>query len=250
MKKSYLLILFLATAPLGIQHTQAQQKTFTVGSFNEVIISPHIEVIFEKADKESVVIEKIDVSMDKLIVEVQGKTLHVYLDDAKVYTKSEKVKYDDYKGKHAVYNGTIVSAKIYYKDLEEISLRGDETHKVESLLEGEELSVKIYGESEVYLSEIQVDEFQATLYGECYLEVKNGVANRQRIISYGEGEVNTFGVQNTTAKVTAYGEGRIKLSVSDELRVTAYGEASVNYKGSPMVSRGLVLGEATIHQVK
>lgn len=249
MKKPYLLVLFLAAMALGIQNLQAQQKTFTVGSFNEVIISPHIEVIFEKADKESVLIENIDVSMDKLNVEVKGNTLHVYLDDAKVYTKSEKVKYEDYKGKQAVYKGTIVSLKINYKDLEGISLRGDETHKVESILEGEELSVKIYGESEVYLSEIQVDEFQATLYGECYLEVKNGAANRQKIISYGEGEVNTFGVQNATAKVTAYGEGLIKLSVSDELKVTAYGEASVHYKGSPMVNRGLVLGEATIHQV-
>lgn len=249
MKKTYLLILFIAATALGMQNTQAQQKTFTVGSFDEVIISPHIEVIFEKADEASVVIENIDVSMDKLNVEVKGKTLHVYLDDAKVYTKSEKVKYDDYKGKHSIYNGTIVSAKIYYKDLEEISLRGDETHKVESILDGDELSVKIYGESEVYLNEIQVDQFHATMYGESYLEVKDGIAARQRIISYGEGEVNTFGVQNTTAKVTAYGEGRVKLSVSDELKVTAYGEASIHYKGSPMVNRGLVIGEATIHQI-
>ena len=249
MKKIQHLVLLLVLTALGIQHTTAQQKTFTVESFDEIIISPHIEVIFEKADKESVVIENIDVSMDKLHVEVKGKTLHVYLDDAKVYTKSEKVKYDDYKGKQAVYKGTIVSAKIYYKDLKEISLRGDETHKVESILDGEKLSLKIYGASEVYLQEVQVDQFYATMYGECYLEVKNGAANRQRIISYGESEANTFGVKNATAKVTAYGEARIKLNVRDELKVTAYGEASVHYKGSPMVNRGLVLGEATIHQV-
>ncbi len=95
MKKPYFLFLFLAVMALGMQNTQAQQKTFDVGSFDEVIISPHIEVIFEKADQESVVIENIDVSMDKLNVEVKGKTLHVYLDDSKVYTKSEKVKYDE-----------------------------------------------------------------------------------------------------------------------------------------------------------
>ncbi len=87
------------------------------------------------------------------------------------------------------------------------------------------------------------------MYGEAYLEVKNGMATRQRIISYGEGEINTLGVQNTTAKVTAYGEARVKLMVSDELKVTAYGEASVHYKGSPMVDRGIVIGEATIHQI-
>lgn len=249
MKKPYSLILLAAIVLLGMQNTMAQEKTFTPGSFEQVIISPHIEVIFEKADQESVVIEDIDVSMDKLNVEVKGNTLHIYLDDAKVYTKSEKVKYDDYKGKHAIYDGTIVSAKVYYKDLEEISLRGEETHKVDSVLDGEELTLKIYGESEVYLSEIEVEEFFATIYGEAYLEVKSGTANRQKIISYGEGEINTFGVQNTKAKVVAYGEGRVKLNVTEELKVTAYGEAKIHYKGSPMLNKGLVLGEATIHQI-
>jgi len=249
MKKTRSYYFLIAMMILGINNLTAQKKTFDIGSFDEVIISPHIEVIFEKADNESVVIEDIDVSMDKLNVEVKGNTLHIYLDDAKVYTKSEKVKYEDYKGKHAIYNGTLVSAKVYYTELEELSLRGEETHKVISPINAEKLQVKIYGESEVYLNEIEVQEFFATIYGESYLEVKKGNAKRQRIISYGEGDINTFGVQNTTAKITAYGEGRVRLKVSDELKVTAYGEATVHYKGSPMVNRGLVIGEATIHQI-
>lgn len=249
MKKSYLAPILTIMMFLGFQFTEAQEKTFNVSSFDEVIISPHIEVIFEQAETESVVIEDIDVSMDKLHVEVKGNKLHIYLDDAKVYTKSEKVKYDDYKGKHAIYNGTIVSAKVYFKDLEEISLRGDETHKIKSTLDSEDLTLKIYGECEVYVEEIEVQNFYATMYGESYLEVKSGIATRQRVISYGEGEIDTFGVKNTSAKVTAYGEGRVKINVSDDLKVTAYGEASIHYKGSPMVNRGLVLGEASIHQV-
>ena len=91
MKKTIIECFLFALMILGTSHLTAQKKTYDVGSFDEVIISPHIEVIFEKADKESVVIEDIDVSMDKLNVEVKGNTLHVYLDDAKVYTKSEKV---------------------------------------------------------------------------------------------------------------------------------------------------------------
>ena len=249
MKKTKIRTLLLTLMILVVSTVIAQKKTFDVSSFDEVIISPHIEAIFEKADQQSVVIEDIDVSMDKLNVEVKGNTLHIYLDDAKVYTKSEKVKYDDYKGKHAIYNGTLVSVKIYYTDLEELSLRGEETHRVVSPIETDKLQLKIYGEGEVYLNEIEVQEFFATMYGESYVEVKNGNAKRQRIISYGEGEINTFGVQNATAKVTAYGEGRVRLKVSDELKVTAYGEATVHYKGSPMVNRGLVLGEATIHQI-
>ena len=96
---------------------------------------------------------------------------------------------------------------------------------------------------------MDVNEFHATIYGEAYLEVKEGRAARQRVISYGDSEVNTLGVSNSTAKVTAYGEGRIKLNVSDELKITAYGEASIHYKGSPMVNHGIIIGEARIHQM-
>ncbi len=163
MKKTYVKYLLFTLMILVASNVIAQKKTFDVGSFDEVIISPHIEVIFEKADKQSVVIEDIDVSMDKLNVEVKGNTLHIYLDEAKVYTKSEKVKYDDYKGKHAIYNGTIVSATVYYTELEELSLRGEETHKVVSPIEAEKLHLKIYGEGEVYLKEIEVQEFFATI---------------------------------------------------------------------------------------
>ena len=249
MKNTYTKFMLLTLLVFTLNTISAQEKTFDVSSFNEVIISPHIEVIFLQAEEESVLIENIDVSMDKLNVEVKGKTLHIYLDDAKVYTKSEKVKYDDYKSKHDIYSGTVVSAKVYYKGLKLISLRGEETHKVESPLKGDKLAVKIYGESDVFIREVDVNEFHATIYGEAYLEVKEGRAARQRVISYGDSEVNTLGVSNSTAKVTAYGEGKIKLNVSDELKITAYGEASIHYKGSPMVNHGIIIGEARIHQM-
>ncbi len=248
MKKAFIKLI-LPVMALFISTAFAQQKTFNVDSFDEVIISPHIEVTFIQADQESVVIDNMDVSADKLNVEVKGNTLHIYLDDAKIYTKSEKVKTDDYKNKQSIYNGTKVTARVFYKKLNLLSLRGDETHKVESPVKGDKLSLKIYGESRVYLSEIDLDEFYTTIYGEAYLEVKQGRADRQKVTSYGESEVNTLGVNNSTAKVTAYGEGNIKLNVSDELKITAYGEASIEYKGSPMVSHGIVLGEASIHQI-
>jgi hypothetical protein len=229
--------------------TVAQSKTYEVGGFDEIIISPHIEVVFEQADRESVVIENIDVPFDKLNVEVKGKTLHVYLDDAKVYTKSMKIKHEDYKGKQAVYDGTVVTARIYYRDLDLISLRGDETHRIVSPLSGHKFRFNIYGEPKVYVSRIDLDEFQATLYGEAYLEIKEGRASSQKIVSYGESEVNTLGVNNESARITAYGEGRVRLAVSDDLKVTAYGEASVHYRGNPQVNKGIVIGEAEIHQM-
>ena len=131
-------------------------------------------------------------------------------------------------------------------------MRGEETHKVESPLEPEiNYHLKIYGESnDVYVSEVDLKEFHATIYGEAYLEVKEGNGTSAKDSYLMETvRVNTLGVDNSSAKVTAYGEGRIKLNVSDDLKITAYGEASIHYKGSPMLNHGLIIGEARIHQI-
>lgn len=225
----------------------AQEKTYELSSFDEVIINPHIETTFEKSDREAVVVEDIDVPIEKLTVEVKGKSLQIYLEGAKIYTKSEKD--HEKEQRQELYSGTVVTVKIYYRDFDELSLRGEENHQFNSEIRGDDLDLKIYGESRVIFNHLELDNFNTTIYGEAYLEVKNGQADRQKVISYGESEVNTLGLKCDKAKVTAYGEGDIKLNVESELKITAYGEAEISYKGSPMVSRGLVIGEAEIRQL-
>ncbi len=39
-------------------------------------------------------------------------------------------------------------------------------------------------------------------------------------------------------------------SMFQMLKVTAYGEATVAYKGSPDVDKGIVIGEATIRRIQ
>ncbi len=73
MKRTIQSTIILCALLLGVNLTMAQSKTYDVKSFDEVIISPHIEVVFEKAETQSVVIENIDVGYDKLNVEVKGK---------------------------------------------------------------------------------------------------------------------------------------------------------------------------------
>ena len=73
------------------QTTTAQDKTYEVEAFEKVIVSPHIEVTLMEGDEESVTINNAKVAMDKINVTVEGKTLRLYLDDARVVTKSEKI---------------------------------------------------------------------------------------------------------------------------------------------------------------
>ncbi|MGB5435885.1 MAG: head GIN domain-containing protein [Maribacter sp.] len=242
----FTVVFTLITIQIGLSQT----TSVSVDSFNKVIVSPHVQVTFQQGDSETVAVESSTVSVDKINIEVNGKTLRMYLDGAKEVTKSEKTNEDGYKRKKSIYKGTVVKATVTYKDFEELSLRGEERFVCKSLLKGEKFRLKIYGESQVYLDKVDLGALQTTIYGESYLEIKEGSIGRQKITAYGETTVNTLGVETASAKITAYGEGSYRLNVVENLKVTAYGEATVAYRGNPHVDRGIIIGEAKIQKIQ
>ena len=248
MKKSFLLYLTTVTVLIAVNTIQAQKVT-TVDTFEKVIVSPHIEVVLIEGNEESVKIENAKVSEDKINIEVEGKTLRVYLDGAKTVTKSEKVDNDKWKGKRSIYDGTMVRATITYQKLKNLSIRGEEIVKCESPMDQKDLKLTIYGESKVYFKSITAAELTVAIYGESYLEIEGGSVDRQVYRAYGESEVNTFEMENTATKITAYGESNFRVNVSDRLKVTCYGETTINYKGDANVDKGIVIGEAEIRKI-
>lgn len=235
---------------LGIQKGLSQSEIIKVETFNKVIISPHIEVVFIEGKEESVTIESITESMNKLNVEVNGKTLWIYLDDAKMTTKTEKVDYEGWKRKESIYKGTVVRVVVTYKNIEELSLRGEENFWCKSLLEMDKFVLSIYGDSNVYLNEVDIENLKTSIYGESNLSIENGEIENQKFTVYGESKINAVDVDNKNTKLTAYGEAEFKLNVSERLKVTAYGEVEVYYKGNPILDKGIILGEARIRSIK
>lgn len=245
-KKITILLSILA---ISFGNILAQTKDIPVEHFNKVIVSPHIQVNFVQGDEESVKVESISVSEDKLNVEVSGATLRIYLDDAKMVTKSEKAENEEYKGKQSIYDGKIVEATVTYKTLKELSLRGEQEFVCESALELDKFVLYIYGESRVVLNKVKLNRINTTIYGESHLEIKSGSIGNHKIIAYGESKVTAPDVETQNAKVTAYGEANIRLMVENELKVTSYGEATISYSGDAKVNKGIVIGDATIKKI-
>lgn len=244
---TFKMVLFLLMA-VALNGTKAfGQSTFSnLDSFKKVIISPHIEVTFEEGLEEKVVIKASKAPQEKINVEVKGETLWVYLEGAKTTTKHEKDQIDSWKVKKPIYKGTVVTAAITYKSLEELSLRGEENFDFKSSIKQDRLRLKIYGESTVNFENLELKDLKTTIYGASKLNVKEGKIDNQKTTCYGECTINTPNIKNRDSKVTAFGEGEFNLQVSDNLKVTAYGEATVNYKGNPSVNKGIILGEAKI----
>ncbi|MEO8765379.1 MAG: head GIN domain-containing protein [Ginsengibacter sp.] len=232
----------------GFKPTFAQTTT-TVNHFNKVIVSPHVQVTFIEGEQESVTIEKSTVSNDKINIEVNGKTLRIYLDGAKEITKNSKVYEEGNKVKRPIYNGTVVTAIVTYKTLDALSIRGEETHVCKSLLKGNKFCLKIYGESTVIMNEVDLAELRTTLYGESVLEIRAGSITDQKYIAYGESKINSIGVKNRTTKITAYGEADFQINVSEQIKITAFGDATLGYRGNPEINKGLNIGKLHIDKI-
>ncbi|MBM1104845.1 DUF2807 domain-containing protein [Aurantibacter crassamenti] len=244
MKNIVMLMLLVANSLVA----QQIDKTFDVENFDKIIISPHIAVNLIEGNEESVRIDEAGVVDDKINIEVEGTTLRIYLDGAKMVTKSEKGHNDMNMGK-SLYDGTQVRATITYKTLNSLSVRGEERINAKSKIDQKEFTLRIYGESQVYLTDVALDRLKVTIYGESYFEVENGMVQNQRFITYGESKVNTIAMNNELTKITAYGESDIRVNVAKKLKVTCYGETHITYQGSPNVNRGIVIGEATILKI-
>jgi hypothetical protein len=79
MQKSFILSLLILVSTYSVaQEIQKELKPFT-----KIVASPRINVILTKGEKENIRLAYKDVSEDKINIEVRGKTLHIYLDDAK-----------------------------------------------------------------------------------------------------------------------------------------------------------------------
>lgn len=225
------------------------QEVVSVAHFDKVIVSPHIQVTFVKGEKESVTIQSCTVSRDKVNIESNSKTLRVYLEGAKELDKNEKVNENGRPIKRSVYQGTVLTLTVTYINLEDLSIRGEETINLKSKLEQENFDLNIYGESKVYFDHVQLQSMHTTIYGESSLTLKSGKIAEQKFTVYGESKVDALGINNNLTKVTLYGEADLKLNVTDQIKVTAYGEAQVGYKGSPVIRKGLTIGKVNIYKI-
>lgn len=244
MKRIFFTASLLACALINLS-----AQTTSVNHFEKVIISPYIKVTLAEGDKEQVDIENCTVDKNKLHIEVNNKTLWIYLDGAKQIPKNETTYENGYKEKHAVYKGTVVTATITYKMLNDLSIRGEESQLIKSPLSAGKFSLRIYGESKVVFNEVNIGEMHSTLYGESTLEIKSGSIKDQKYTTYGESTINSIAVNGRTGRITAYGESDFTMNVSDKIKVTAFGDARLHYKGDPEIVKGIHIGDVAIDKM-
>ena len=227
----------------SMQFTFAQEIIKDLKSFNKVIASPKINLILEQGEQESIRLIYSNVEVNKINIKVQGNTLRVYLDEAKVTEKTYRVNNHE---KRSVYSDASVTAYVTYKELEYLEIRGNQELTCNGPLKAERFTLKAYGENDISLASVKTEYLRTSLYGDNDLKIKGGKAEFQKYRLYGENKIDTQNLKSFSATTNIYGESRIKLSTQDNLKINAFGESQVSYNGNANVNKGLIFGKTLI----
>lgn len=236
----HLITLFIVAITISVS-----AKTSEVAPFHTIVTGPHIEVVLQPGEQESVDIESYDVDEDDVIIEVNGNTLHVYLKDAKNIEKRNKYKGDGYKYSRGIYQDARVTATITYTNIQKLVTKGEQKVTVNGILHCPKFKYKSYGEQKVVFEGVETNNFRAKLYGSTNLEIKEGYANLQRYKLYGEHDIDTRNVKSSVVKTANYGEVDMNVD-SDLVALTSFGEADINTTAKTRIRKGIVIGETRI----
>jgi len=236
----------LITLFIGIGISTAQEFNKDLPSFDQIVVSPKINLILEEGDRESIRVQYARVDEEKINVEVNNGKLHLYLDNARIVEKQERT--DDYNSRMSIYRDAEITAYVTYTRLKSLEVRGEQEVTCLSKLENEKFKLKVYGEAEITLEYLHTQKLKAVVYGENKIKIKEGKADHQRFRLYGENRINTRALASSTVSTTIYGEGRLTVNASDEVRISAFGEPHIDVSGTSYINKGIVIGRVDIRK--
>jgi HSP20 family molecular chaperone IbpA len=236
-------ITFLALL-LGIT-VSAQEFEKKLTSFDKITVSPKINLILTQGDTESIRMVYANINADKINIAVNGDGLHLYLDDARITDKNERINHNEYESKVSVYRNAEVTAYVTYTQLKSLQVRGEQEVTVRGPLTSEKFKLKAYGEAEITLESVTTEKFKVVAYGENKIKI-SGKADHQRYRLYGENKIDSRRFEGITVSTTLYGEGRLSVNSTEEVHINAIGEPVVYVDGTSIINKGIVIGKVDI----
>ncbi len=244
MKK--LILLLLPLALIAGQSKAQNTRTLSVEAFNKVLISPRINVVFRKGDKESVELMYSNIDVSQINVKVKHNKLHLYLYKSKWFERKEKYYSGECDFERDAYRNASVTAYVTYRELKKLVVRGEEEVSIYDTLNTAKLKLKMYGEAELRITALSTDQLTAKLYGENILKITGGHIKEQKFKLYGENKIDTRAIESKTIASVIYGEGQLRVKASEWMSLRAFGEPRIQLSGNAHLYKGLVIGNPRI----
>lgn len=206
--------------------SNAQKEDRTLKPFDELRVTGNVLVELTAGDKESLSVEiidnKSDLTLDKIVTEVDGKTLKIRMTNLKA--RKDKIK-----------------VLVTYKNIRDISANAGCKVIVNSLIKGDKLVAKANSGSiirlKVDLNTIDLNSSEGGL-----INISGNVKTQETTVGTG-GETHSFNLKSNSAFAKVTTGGKIDLYASDKIDAQVRMGGEINFKGDPKdVNKKISLG--------
>jgi len=236
--------LFTVLALISGLTTTAQEEK-DLSRFHTIVSGPHIELHLTEGVSEHIKLDTRGVSIDKVICEVKGNTLHVYLKNARNIEKTNRYRNNGSRWTEGIYKDSKVIAHITYRQLKKLVTKGEESVDIKGTVGGNSFKYKSFGDQKVTFANVETDALRVKMYGSSDIQVKKGYANLQRYKLYGEHNIDTKNMKSEKVRAANFGEMDLEVD-TDLVCLTSFGEAEIASHSPAKIRKGIVLGRTRI----
>lgn len=233
MKKFYFLSVMIS---LGTVWGFGQEDVRTLPPFTKLVIHPFIDVELNAGETSQMIVQTQNWNKEDVIVERNGETLDIYL---------RGLKTKDIKGSWEKHKQVRVKVFILYQDLKKISLRGDGDLICHGAIAGPLFKLKVFGDSEVRLAQLDVDKFKLSAFGDAEIYLAEGRAAHQKWSIFGDNEIMATGLRSESARLRLFGDNELTLNTRDHISCTSFGDMRLQVVGDPQINK-TVFGDSQI----
>ncbi|MEM6631681.1 MAG: DUF2807 domain-containing protein [Bacteroidota bacterium] len=240
MKLSILSILSVIFFPVLGQEVEERK----LEPYEKLIVHPYIDVELDESDESKIFISTKNWPIEDVIVQQKGKKLEVFLRGA----NTDKIVQSSNSWKK--FRNVRVKVFLTYKDLNQVSMRGDGSFHCRGPIQGEAFSISLVGDSEAQFSSWKVDQLKASIIGDGKIHMGTGEARRQIWKVLGDGKIEASNLKARECRIRSLGDSDIRVYATRGLTYKIIGESSISYKGSPNIKGAFSIGEKHIRRIE
>ncbi|GAB4345248.1 MAG: hypothetical protein OHK0038_25480 [Flammeovirgaceae bacterium] len=216
------------------------------GSFSGVVVKSGIDIFFSIGNEEKVTVEADEKALDKIITEVRGNDLYVYVDGN-------------------LRNVNVMKVYITAKILENVDCSSGSDFYLETPLKSEKLRLRIRSGSD-FNGEKGVETVSLDLDASSGSDTRINLTTKSLLVDISSGsdvmitgsaeslDLNASGgsdfkgrdLKAGNCKINASGASDVNIFATGEVEIEASGASDISLKGSPSVRRQKVSGAANV----
>jgi uncharacterized beta-barrel protein YwiB (DUF1934 family) len=213
-KKACILVLTVLT--LTSLTIRAQEQERKAGDFEKISFNISGDLFIKQGNSYSVRLEGADKDLEKIVTEVDGKTLKI-------------------KTKPNTWNLGNVKVYVTLPKLTGVYLSGSGNVVVAEKLTAESIKLSVSGSGDILFKNLQTGAIDISIAGSGDVQVAGKCKTKLGISIAGSGDVDASEIEAKAVKVEISGSGGAKVYATETLESSISGSGNVRYKGNPLI---------------